>query len=118
MADIPSTGFDSKETLYYDVHVFICTNERVAGHPRGCCKDKQSIELRTYMKAQAKKLDQHNIRVNSAGCLDRCELGPVMVIYPEGVWYSFTSTTDIDEILDKHICQGLIVDRLRLSASA
>ncbi len=115
---VGSTGSEAiKSSLYYDVHVFMCTNERAAGHPRGCCKDKQSIELRTYMKAQAKNQHHKNIRINSAGCLDRCELGPVMVIYPEGVWYSYSSKTDIDEILASHIGQGQIVDRLKLSPS-
>ena len=101
--------------MFYDAHVFICTNERAEGHPRGCCKDKGSIELRTYMKAKAKELGLNSVRINSAGCLDRCELGPTMVIYPEGVWYTFSSTDDVDEILLSHIQGSGRVKRLMLA---
>ena len=73
---------------YYEAHVFCCTNRRPAGHPRGCCAEKGSEALRDYMKSKAKALGLKNVRINSSGCLDRCELGPTMVIYPEGVWYS------------------------------
>jgi (2Fe-2S) ferredoxin len=99
---------------YYSAHVFVCTNERPAGHPRGCCKAKGSEKLRDYMKARAKELGLNTARINTAGCLDRCELGPVMVIYPEGVWYSPRSTADIDEILTTHLLAGGRVGRLML----
>lgn len=89
--------------LYYQAHVFVCTNERPAGHPRGCCKAKGAEQLRDYMKARAKELGLKDVRINSAGCLDRCELGPTLVIYPEGIWYRAASRTDIDEILTHHI---------------
>lgn len=101
--------------LYYDRHVFVCGNVRPAGHPRGCCADKGSIELRTYMKERAKALDLERVRINLAGCLDRCELGPTMVIYPEGVWYRFDTQTDIDEILETHVRGGGRVQRLMLT---
>lgn len=100
--------------LFYDRHVFMCTNERPAGHPRGCCKEKGAIKLRNYMKARAKELGAEGVRVNTAGCLDRCELGPVMVIYPEGVWYRYDDMADIDEILTRHVIGGERVDRLML----
>ena len=99
---------------YYRAHVFCCTNERPAGHPRGCCKDKDSEALRNYMKARAKAMGLEGVRVNIAGCLDRCELGPTMVIYPEGVWYHYRSTDDIDEILQTHVIEGGRVSRLQL----
>jgi (2Fe-2S) ferredoxin len=100
--------------LFYSRHVFVCTNERPAGHPRGCCKHRGSEKLRDYMKARAKELGFSDVRINSAGCLDRCELGPTMVIYPEGVWYSPKSTADIDEILATHLGRGGRVKRLML----
>lgn len=100
--------------LFYDRHVFVCCNRREAGHPRGCCAEKDSEELRDYMKAKAKALGIKKVRVNSAGCLDRCELGPNMVIYPEGIWYRPTSFEDVDEILQKHLIEGGRVDRLML----
>ncbi len=100
--------------LFYTRHIFCCTNERPDGHPRGCCKAKDSIRLRNYMKARVKEIGLDAVRVNVAGCLDRCELGPTMVIYPEGVWYTYTSMADIDEILDTHVLNGGRVERLLL----
>jgi (2Fe-2S) ferredoxin len=66
------------------------------------------------MKARAKELGLGNLRINQAGCLDRCELGPVMVIYPEGIWYRAETTADIDEILETHLRRGERVARLLL----
>ncbi len=99
---------------YYAAHVFCCTNRRPAGHPRGCCAEKGAEALRDYMKGKAKDLGLKNVRINNAGCLDRCELGPTMVIYPEGVWYSIASEADIDEVLDTHMLKGGRVERLML----
>lgn len=100
--------------LFYERHVFVCTNERPAGHPRGCCKGKGSEKLRDYLKARAKEAGLGRVRINSAGCLDRCELGPTVVIYPEGVWYSPKTTADMDEILKVHLVEGGRVQRLML----
>jgi len=100
--------------LFYSSHVFVCTNERPAGHPRGCCKAKGSEKLRDYMKARAKELGLKSVRINTAGCLDRCELGPTVVIYPEGVWYSVHTTEDVDEILQTPLVEGGRVERLML----
>jgi len=100
--------------LFYRKHVFCCTNTRPEGHPRGCCSAKGSEGLRNYMKARAKQLGIEDIRVNASGCLDRCELGPTMVIYPEGVWYAYKTQDDIDEILQKHLVEGGRVARLML----
>ena len=99
---------------YYEAHVFCCTNRRPAGHPRGCCADKGSEELRDYMKGRAKELGLKKVRVNIAGCLDRCELGPTVVIDPEGVWYSVATREDVDEVLQTHLVQGGRVERLML----
>jgi (2Fe-2S) ferredoxin len=97
---------------YYDAHVFVCVNERPAGHPRGCCKAKGSEKLRDYMKARAKEFGLKNLRINTAGCMERCEIGPSLVIYPEGVWYQPTTSADIDEILAVHLQGGGRVTRL------
>ena len=99
---------------FYRAHVFCCTNRRPAGHPRGCCAEKDAEELRDYMKGRAKALGLKDVRINSAGCLDRCELGPTMVIYPEAVWYGYRSKADIDEILETHVRHGGRVHRLML----
>src|SRR5262245_32356821 len=103
---------------YYQTHVFCCTNRRPPGHVRGCCAEKNSESLRGYMKDRAKALGIKKVRVNAAGCLDRCELGCVMVIYPEGVWYTYKTTADIDEILQTHVIEGKRVNRLMLQPDA
>jgi len=99
---------------YYKAHIFCCTNQRPPGHERGCCADKNAVKLHAYMKKRAKELNLMGLRVNTSGCLDRCELGPCMVIYPEGVWYSPKNETDCEEILAVHIQQGGRVERLML----
>ena len=88
--------------------------ERPADDPRGCCLAKGSQELRDYMKTRVRKLKIQRTRVNASKCLDRCELGPTMVIYPEGVWYTYRSEADIDEILQTHLIGGGRVERLML----
>jgi (2Fe-2S) ferredoxin len=102
------------EKPYYTHHVFCCTNERPEGHKRGSCKQKGAEALRNYMKARAKEEGMDDIRINTAGCLDRCELGPVFVIYPEGIWYSVETHADADEIIQSHLKNGVPVERLRL----
>jgi (2Fe-2S) ferredoxin len=97
---------------FFSTHVFCCTNRRSEDHPRGCCAAKDSENLRNYMKARAKELGLKGTRVNASGCLDRCELGPSMVIYPEAIWYGYRTTADIDEILQKHLIEGGRVERL------
>ena len=99
---------------YYARHVFCCVNEREDGHIRGCCKAKGSMALRDYMKTRAKELKLRKTRINQSLCLDRCELGPTMVIYPEGVWYSYKNEADVDEILQTHLVEGGRVKRLML----
>ena len=99
---------------YFETHIFCCINERPAGHKRGCCKSRGAEPLRNYMKARTKELGVTNIRVNQSGCLDRCELGPTMVIYPEGIWYSYHSVEDAEEIIQRHLIKGERVERLML----
>jgi len=100
---------------FYDAHVFCCINERAPEHPRGSCALRGSANLHQYMKSRAKELGIDGIRVNKAGCLDRCELGPVVVIYPEGIWYGINSTDDVEQILQRHILKGERVEHLILA---
>ena len=100
--------------MHYRTHVFCCVNERAPDHPRSCCSARGSIELRNYLKARAKELGIEGVRVNNAGCLERCELGPNLVIYPEAVWYHDETKQDVDEILERHIINGERVERLYL----
>ena len=103
---------------FFDAHLFVCTNRRPDGHRRGSCAARGSEPLRDYMKARAKELGIPNIRVNSAGCLDRCELGPCLVIYPEGVWYKIETRDDVDAVLQTHVMDGGRVERLMLDRPA
>jgi (2Fe-2S) ferredoxin len=98
--------------LHYEFHIFVCTNRRPDGHKEGCCASKGGEDLRNYFKRRAKELGLTGSRINGAGCLGRCSLGPALVIYPEGIWYSPKNESDIDEILDSHIQQGKHVERL------
>ncbi len=101
--------------LYYQAHAFVCTNRRDETDPRGSCAARGSDELRDYLKKKAKQAGLiKGVRINGAGCLDRCDLGPVMVIYPEGVWYAMDTKEDIDEIIDTHLVKGERVERLLL----
>ncbi len=104
------------DTPFFEYHVFCCTNRREAGHARGCCAQKGSEELRDYMKARVKELGIPKTRINNSGCLDRCELGPTMVIYPEGTWYRCPTKADIDEVVNEHLVNGRVVERLKLHA--
>jgi (2Fe-2S) ferredoxin len=89
--------------LYYETHVFVCGNRRPEGHERGCCASKGSEKIRDYMKVRVKELGIKGVRVNQAGCLDRCELGPCAVLYPEGVWYRLEDFAAVDAVLEQHI---------------
>lgn len=100
---------------YYRYHVFICTNHRADGSQ--CCAQCGAAGLRDYMKQRSKELALAGpglARINTAGCMDRCSEGPVMVVYPEGVWYTFVDKADIDEILESHLAGGKVVERLLL----
>lgn len=102
---------------YYQHHVFFCTNDRGPDADRPSCNQCGSAVLREYAKSRVKKLGlagQDSIRVNTAGCLDRCEEGPVCVVYPEGVWYTFIDEEDVDEIIESHLINGKPVARLML----
>lgn len=100
---------------YYKHHVFFCINHRDDG--RQCCANSGSQEVRDYAKQRLKAIDmtgKGKVRVNNAGCLDRCEEGPVIVVYPEGVWYRYVDKQDVDEIIDRHLLGGQIVERLKI----
>ena len=100
---------------YYQHHVFVCLNQREDG--RTCCHDRGSAGIQEYAKKRLKTLDMNGhgkVRINKAGCLDRCEEGPVLVIYPEGIWYTYVDEHDIDEIIDSHLIGGKIVERLKI----
>lgn len=104
----------SNSEQFYQAHIFCCTNERPPGHPRGSCKGRGADPLRNYLKARVKEEGIPEARVNGAACMDRCELGPVLVIYPEGAWYTYQNEADVDEIVEQHLKKGQPVTRLLL----
>ncbi|MHB1847145.1 MAG: (2Fe-2S) ferredoxin domain-containing protein [Deltaproteobacteria bacterium] len=96
-------------------HVFVCTNRRPDGHPKGCCAEKGSEALRDRLKAElGRRGREGEIRAHAAGCLDACEYGPTLVVYPEGVWYGRVTPADVDEIVERHLVHGEPVERLRI----
>ena len=101
---------------YFDKHVFFCTNQRTDG--TACCNQHNAQKARDYVKSKVKELNipsaGNRIRINSAGCLDRCEEGPVIVVYPEGTWYTYVDESDLDEIIEEHLRQGRVVERLKI----
>ena len=99
---------------FFDFHVFVCTNRRPDGHARGSCAARGSERLRDYMKARAKELGLQRARINTAGCLDRCEVGPCLVVYPEGVWYRVDTPEDVDAVLAAHRHPGGRAEALML----
>jgi len=101
--------------LKFERHIFVCTNVRDASSPRGCCDPTGQAELQKAMKAKlAERGLKGRVRANKSGCLDQCEHGPNLVVYPEGVWYGRVTLADIDEIIDSHIVGGKPVARLAL----
>lgn len=100
---------------YYSKHVFFCTNDREDGSQ--CCQRFKGREMRKYVKNKCKDLNIHGegqIRVNSAGCLGRCTEGPVVVVYPEEVWYTYVDEEDLDDIIEQHLLNDHVVERLLL----
>ena len=100
---------------YYKHHIFFCLNQRSNGE--ACCADHRAQQAFDRCKAAVKAQGLAGpgaVRVNKAGCLDRCAGGPVAVVYPEAVWYTFVDDADIDEIVQSHLRDGKVVERLRL----
>ena len=100
---------------HFKYHVFFCCNQREPGET--CCNNHGASDVRGYAKDRVKALKlagEGKVRINQAGCLDRCDQGPVLVVYPEAVWYTYVDQEDIDEIIDEHLVHGRVVDRLKI----
>jgi (2Fe-2S) ferredoxin len=111
---ISVTGCSMNQS-YYRYHVFFCTNQRQDGSQ--CCQNRNARAMRDYVKERVKALGKGRaggIRINIAGCMDRCSEGPVLVVYPEAVWYTYVDREDIDEIVEEHLVHGRVVERLRI----
>lgn len=98
---------------YFKRHIFFCLNERKNGE--ACCAQHNAQSAFDHCKNRVKELGlagPGQVRVNKAGCLDRCAGGPVAVVYPEGVWYTYVDNADIEEIVESHLKNGQVVERL------
>jgi (2Fe-2S) ferredoxin len=99
----------------YERHIFICTNQRDASSPRGCCDPAGKAEFQKLFKDKiAERGLKGRVRANKSGCLDQCEHGQTVVVYPDTVWYGRVKAEDIDEIIESHIIGGKPVERLVL----
>lgn len=102
----------------FEKHIFVCGNQRPEGHPRGCCDPKGQAELQKFFKDRLKARGlKGRVRANQSGCLDQCEHGPNVVVYPDAVWYGHVTMADVDEIIDSHIVGGKPVERLLIPDS-
>lgn len=107
-----------QNTPYFEKHIFFCLNQRDGG--QACCANHGAQEAFEHCKAAVKEAGlagAGKVRVNKAGCLDRCAGAPVAVVYPEGIWYTFVDKSDIDEIVESHLKNGQVVQRLLLDPS-
>jgi (2Fe-2S) ferredoxin len=96
-------------------HVFVCTNRRPEGNPKGCCASKGAEEVRAAFKDELDKRGlKGGMRANAAGCLDTCAFGVSVVVYPEGTWYGGVKVEDVSEIVDQHLVNGRPVERLMM----
>ncbi len=97
----------------YQRHIFVCVNERPPDHPKGCCSAKGSVQVRDLLKAELKRRGlAPAVRSNTAGCLDACEHGATVVIYPDGIWYGGVGTADVVEIIERTVVGGEVIERL------
>jgi (2Fe-2S) ferredoxin len=111
---LPNAGGFSLPT--FEHHVFVCHNSRPVGAPRCSCESDETSELHTRLKKLTKTAGlDHRVRINKAGCLDQCEHGPVVVVYPEAVWYGNVSPEDAEAIVKEHLVGGRPVERLRIA---
>ena len=102
----------------FEKHIFICGNQRPAGAPRPCCDPAGQAELQKSFKEKlAARGLKGRVRANQSGCLDQCEHGPNLVVYPDAVWYGRVTLDDVDEIIESHIVGGKPVERLMLPDS-
>jgi (2Fe-2S) ferredoxin len=103
----------------FERHVFVCTNRRPDGHPKGSCAEKGSEEIRALFKEELEKRGlKGRMRANAAGCLDTCSFGVSVVVYPEGTWYARVKTEDVVPIIEEHLIGGRPVERLLMPVTA
>lgn len=103
----------------YQRHLFVCVNERPPDNPKGCCAAKGSRQVRDLLKLELRTRGlNHLVRANAAGCLDACASGTTVVVYPEGVWYGGVTVADVEEIIERHLIRGEVIERLLIQPRA
>ena len=100
----------------YTHHVFVCQNQRAADHAFGCCQRKGSEEILAYIKKRVRELQIPQLCISKSGCLGECLKGPVVVVYPEGVWYTLTSLDDAEKMIQSHLIQHRPVEEFKINA--
>ncbi len=104
------------EDTFYKYHVFVCVNQR---EELSACDDFDTAKIRNYLKQQMKEKNLYGegkVRISQSGCLGRCLKGPVLVVYPQAIWYTYVDHHDIDEIIESHLINDKIVERLHIDA--
>lgn len=99
--------------MQYQRHIFVCTNQKTTG--KSCCANHNSPAAVEYLKAALIEKGMHGpgkVRVSASGCLGRCKKGPCAVVYPEGVWYSYDSERDLQQIVEQHLINGSSIPTL------
>lgn len=100
----------------FEKQIFVCENKRPQDHPKGCCFDKGGSQIREMLKKRLTELGlKSSIRANSAGCLDACEFGASIVVYPEQIWYGGVKLEDVEEIIQSHLIKNEPVKRLMIT---
>lgn len=101
---------------HFEKHIFVCTNTRPPGHPTPSCGPKGGLDVQKKFKERLKDLGlKSKVRANQAGCLDSCQHGVTVVIYPQGIWYKHVTVSDVDEIIEKSVIGKTVVERLLMS---
>jgi len=103
--------------MSYEKHIFICINERPPENPKDCCGSEGTSVRMAFVRELAKRGLKNTVRANKSGCLDACSLGPTVVVYPDGIWYTGVTPEDVPEIVKTSIVNDRIVDRLHMSAA-
>jgi (2Fe-2S) ferredoxin len=99
---------------FFKKHVFFCNQVRPEGHPAGCCAASGGNDIGKQLWERVGELELEGVKINSAGCLGRCDQGPVVVVYPEGVWYSPKTSDDVEEIIQSHLIKDEVVERIKV----
>ncbi len=119
LRNLPAQAERPSEMAKFTSHIFVCCNRREPGSPRGCCNPDGSEALRNAFKAELKRRDLGPlVRANHAGCLDQCEHGPTVVIYPQQIWYGHVTVEDVPRIVDETIIGGRVLSDLLIADEA